>query len=98
MRASRLFTTVVVVAALSFFAADSVAAQSAAQSEPTLKPAKERGAKASNTETVANTDMTKQRRFSLCIESWDAQTHMSKQEWRAACRRSLVDYPDAFTR
>jgi hypothetical protein len=96
MRASKLLTTV--VAALSFFAAGSVAAQSTTQSEPILKPAKERGTKASEPETVANTGMTKRRRFSLCIESWDAQTHMSKQEWRGACRRSLVDYPDAFTR
>jgi hypothetical protein len=40
--------------------------------------------------------MTRQRRLSLCLESWDAQTHMSKREWRVACERSLTDYPDAF--
>jgi hypothetical protein len=40
--------------------------------------------------------MTKEKRFSLCIDSWDAQTHMSKREWRAACERSVRDYPTAF--
>jgi len=25
-------------------------------------------------------------------------THMTKQEWRAACRRALKDYPGAFRR
>ena len=27
--------------------------------------------------------------MALCLESWDAQTHMSKSEWRAACERSV---------
>ena len=41
--------------------------------------------------------MTKEKRLSLCIESWDAQTtHMSKREWRAACERSVRVYPTAF--
>ena len=31
-----------------------------------------------------------------CLEDWDAQTHMSKREWRAACERSVRDYPNAF--
>jgi len=41
--------------------------------------------------------MTAQRKLSLCIDTWDRETHMSKQEWRAACRRSVKDYPDAFS-
>ena len=44
------------------------------------------------------TGTTKERKLSLCIESWDAATHMSKQEWRIAYRRSIKDYPDAFER
>ena len=41
---------------------------------------------------------TKERKLSLCVESWDTATHMSKQEWRTACQRSIKDYPDAFER
>jgi hypothetical protein len=40
--------------------------------------------------------MTKEKRLALCIDSWDAQTHMSKREWRGACERSVRDYPTAF--
>jgi hypothetical protein len=25
---------------------------------------------------------------------WDAATHMSKVEWRAACKRSMKEFPD----
>ena len=95
MRVSGLFTAAFVLAALSFFAAGSVAAQSATQSEPILKPAKERGTPALGPEAVASTGTTTQRRLSLCVESWK-QTHMSKREWRVACERSVKDYPDAF--
>jgi hypothetical protein len=34
----------------------------------------------------------------MCLETWDAQTHMTKREWRVACARSVRDYPDAFDR
>jgi hypothetical protein len=43
-------------------------------------------------------EVSKERKLSLCVESWDAATHMSKQEWRIACQRSIKDYPDAFER
>jgi hypothetical protein len=43
-------------------------------------------------------ELSKERKLSLCVESWDATTHMSKQEWRIACLRSIKDYPDAFER
>jgi hypothetical protein len=42
--------------------------------------------------------VSKERKLSLCVESWDAATHMSKQDWRIACQRSIKDYPDAFER
>jgi hypothetical protein len=29
-----------------------------------------------------------------CMGFWDAATHMSKREWRAACKRTLAEYPD----
>ena len=95
VRVSRLFTGAVVVVAVSFLSAVSLAG--AVQAEPILRPAKERGTKAQE-EIVASAGMTQQRRLSLCIDSWDAETHMSKQEWRAACKRSVRDYPDAFSR
>ena len=41
---------------------------------------------------------TKQKKLSMCLETWDAQTHMTKREWRVACARSVRDYPDAFDR
>jgi len=43
-------------------------------------------------------ELSKERKLSLCVESWDAATHMSKQEWQIACQRSIKDYPDAFER
>jgi hypothetical protein len=68
-----------------------------AQSELVQKPAKERGApRARPAESTSSVGMSKQQRLSICIQSWDAQTHMTMREWRAACKRSLEDYPDAF--
>src|SRR5215510_16265255 len=29
-----------------------------------------------------------------CMGFWDAATHMTKVEWRAACKRSMKEYPD----
>jgi hypothetical protein len=29
-----------------------------------------------------------------CMGFWDAATHMSKVEWRAACKRSMKEFPD----
>jgi hypothetical protein len=49
-------------------------------------------------ESAKAPELSKERRLSLCVESWDAATHMSKQEWRIACQRSIKDYPDAFER
>jgi hypothetical protein len=102
MRVSRLSIGVAAIAAVLQFSAVSVAAQTASPSEPILKPAKERHGKTQEPEAVVNTGvntgMTKQQRLSLCLGSWDAETHMSKQEWRVACQRTVRDYPDAFVR
>ena len=65
-----------------------------------LKPARERGTSPQGNPTMAltlgNADDNKD--YSRCISDWDAATHMTKQEWRAACRRALKDYPGAFRR
>lgn len=29
-----------------------------------------------------------------CMGFWDAATHMTKPEWRAACKRSMAEFPD----
>jgi hypothetical protein len=96
MSVARLFIPVVAVASL--LSAGFVGAQPAPESAPILKPARERGAPPSETQPVVNEAATERQRLSLCIESWDAETHMSKQEWRAACQRSVRAQPDAFGR
>jgi hypothetical protein len=32
--------------------------------------------------------------FTRCLEDWDAGTHMTSQEWSAACRRLLLQRGD----
>jgi hypothetical protein len=78
--------------------ASSVAAEVAAQPRTVLKPAKDRGTTPrGNAETAANeTASQSQRALSLCMADWDAATHMTKQEWRRACERSVKYDPDAF--
>jgi hypothetical protein len=68
-----------------------------------LKPARERGELGSDPQdnpTMALTpgDGDDNKDYSRCISDWDAATYMTKQEWRAACRRALKDYPGAFRR
>jgi hypothetical protein len=81
------------------FAAD---AQTERQAAPT-KSAKERAgmaavAAAAKAAEKPEAGATKQKKLSMCLETWDAQTHMTKREWRVACARSVRDYPDAFER
>jgi hypothetical protein len=85
------------VAAVCMFAAGSISAQPAPESGVTLKPARERGAPP-ETVPVQSESTANAQKLSLCIESWDAQTHMTKQEWRAACERSVRAQPEAFDR
>ena len=92
---SRSLSAAVVASALLSLPGSAPAfAQGASPAQPVLRPAKERGNPLAEDNLVGG--MTKEKRFSLCIESWDAQTHMSKREWRAACERSVKDYPTAF--
>ena len=92
---SRLLSAAVVASALLSLPGSAPAfAQGASPAQPVLRPAKERGNPLAEHSLVGG--LTTEKRFSLCIESWDAQTHMSKREWRAACERSVRDYPTAF--
>ena len=36
--------------------------------------------------------------MAICLASWDAGTHMSKGEWKAACKRSVKEFPSVFVR
>ena len=64
-----------------------------------LKPAKERHQQSSGTydSTMALTPGAgEDTDFARCVSDWDAATHMTKREWRSACRRALKDYPGSF--
>ena len=64
----------------------------------TLRPARERGELGSDPMALTPGDGDDDKDYSRCISDWDAATHMTKQEWQAACRRALKDYPGAFRR
>ena len=101
MPISRVLTAAIVACAVSFLPAGSPAsAQGATPPPPILKKAKERGAipetVVTPTEKTTSGGMSNQRPLSLCLDSWDAQTHLSNREWRVACERSVKDYPSAF--
>jgi hypothetical protein len=38
----------------------------------------------------------RQNRMRRCLASWDPATQMSKREWRAACRRVIIQQPYMF--
>jgi len=89
MSFSNLLIAAIVASALPF-----VYEGSPAFAQQVLRPAKERGNPLAESNPVSG--ITKERRLSLCLESWDSQTHMSRREWRVACQRSVKDYPQAF--
>jgi|SRR5262245_12783012 len=73
------------------------------QTEPQTAPVKNPKQRAAVVAEAADKagekpDVSKQKKLSMCLETWDAQTHMTKREWRVACARSVRDYPDAFDR
>jgi hypothetical protein len=83
-----------------------------AQEEPTephvvLKPAKERQLQGSSPQDdptmalkpgVGEDKQDVDREFAQCVGDWDVTSHMTKQEWRSACRRAITDDPGAFKR
>ena len=73
--------------------------QTTTQSKPVLKSAKDRGSTPStatnSTEVPTSGDMTKyQHDFKDCLDTWDKGTHMTKQEWRRTCERTIREYPE----
>jgi hypothetical protein len=85
------------VASLALLAASSLAQAQSEQQKPAapMKNSKDRAVIAADTTQAAP---SKEKKLSMCLETWDAQTHMTKKEWRVACLRSVKDYPDAFDR
>ena len=86
------------IATLALLAASSIAQAQSEQkpSAPTKTPrvmAADAAAEKSQAEAPS-----KEKKLTMCVETWDAQTHMTKREWRTACARSVRDYPDAFDR
>jgi hypothetical protein len=76
----------------------SALAEVVTQPKTKLKPAKERGSEPrSSSETLAVKNAG-QRAIAVCLADWDAATHMTRQEWRQACERSVKYDPGAFQR
>lgn len=89
------------LATLALWVASAVAlAQSEQKPSPPARNAKDRAVMAADAaaEKSQAARPSKDKKLSMCLETWDAQTHMTKQEWRIACARSVRDYPDAFDR
>lgn len=93
----RAITAAIMASAVSIvLAGPPASAQGAQPSGPTLKPAKERGTGTETEAAPTSGSLSRQQRMALCLETWDAQTHMSRREWRVACERTVKDYPDAY--
>jgi hypothetical protein len=75
-----------------------VTSQTATPSQPVLKAAKDKGSTPSTatnpTEAAASGGRTRERDFKDCLDTWDKGTHMTKQEWRRTCERTVRDYPE----
>jgi len=84
--------TTVILGALALVGTSCMACAQAERQTQAMKNAKERPA------VEATPGVSKQKKLSMCLETWDAQTHMTKKEWSVACARSIQDYPDAFER
>jgi hypothetical protein len=82
-----------VLAAICLLGIGEIALAQTEQPSAATKTGKERTVSAAETPAPS-----KDKKFSMCLETWDAQTHMTKREWRVACLRSIKDYPDAFDR
>ena len=88
-----MFRATVVLVATSLLGTAEIAVAQTEQPSAATKAGKEHALTAAETPAPS-----KEKKFSMCLETWDAQTHMTKREWRVACLRSVRDYPDAFDR
>jgi hypothetical protein len=89
------------LASLALVVASSIAhAQNEQKPAPLTRNVKDRAVMAADAAAEKSQAVrpSKEKKLSMCLETWDAQTHMSKREWRIACARSVRDYPDAFDR
>ena len=98
MQFSKLLIGPVVAFACICLTGSPVLSQTATQSKPVLKKAKDRGYPPSTAtdskEALTSGDMTKQEKdFKDCLDTWDKDTHMTKLEWRRTCERTIKDYP-----
>jgi hypothetical protein len=46
--------------------------------------------------TASRDKTSRQARMRRCMQSWDPATQMSKAEWRATCRRVIIEQPGMF--
>jgi hypothetical protein len=94
------YRATIVLGTVSLLGASAMAFAQSAEPTGSAKRVKDRPATAAQAtaDKPAETGVTTQKKLSLCLETWDAQTHMTKKEWRIACARSVRDYPDAFER
>ena len=54
-------------------------------------------AKATQTSSKTGNHETKSP-MARCLETWDRATHMSKQEWKETCKRTVKEYPEIFNK
>jgi hypothetical protein len=45
-----------------------------------------------------STENVDQSALSRCMDTWDRQTQMTKEEYRESCRRSIQENPELFTK
>jgi hypothetical protein len=98
MPLSKIFVTQLALCALLLQSAGSVSAQGTPAEKPVLRSAKERGAapQADSAGAAGSSGLTREQRVTICLETWDAQTHMTRREWRIACERSVLVEPGIF--
>ena len=69
------------------------ATSSVAQPNLALSPG---GSAASPSESAPSAPGGGGKTLADCMGFWDRETHMTKTEWRAACVRSMREYPSVF--
>ena len=93
MALSKMLAVPLAASALYFQAAGPACAQTA--DKPALRVTKERSGapQADAAGTMGSSGRTKEQRVTICLDTWDAQTHMTRREWRIACERSVEVEP-----
>jgi hypothetical protein len=63
---------------------------------PVLKSYQERASLYAHSDLALRSQPSNTEKFVRCLGDWDPSTHMTKNEWRRSCERSVVYDPDAF--